>query len=356
MASVLIDCERVSQLGTGIGQFCYQLGRELTLKESGWFHPIFLVPKNQCEIFGPSSHTQIISWKWKSCPPLRPHFDLWHLTHESSHYLPIDKKSPLVLTIHDLHFLKEMDLNEGERRLKEVQKRVDRASAIIVISEHTEREVQVLLNLKGKPLYRIYNGLSPLDSGSGHLLRPDFVPEGPFLFSLGVIQPRKNFHVLIDFLAELPTFNLIIAGDMKSPYAQEIKKRAIEAKVEKRLILPGEVFGATKTWLYKNCTAFVFPSKLEGFGLPIIEAMSFGKPVFISNLTSLPEIGGQEAYYWNDFNPKKMKHVFHQGLEDFGLGGAEKIKRVKNWAHSFSWEKAAEQYKKIYLNLLGRDK
>ena len=76
--------------------------------------------------------------------------------------------------------------------------------------------------------------------------------------------------------------------------------------LEERIILPGEISDMDKYWLYKNCEAFVFPSMYEGFGLPVIEAMNFGKPVFLSTFSSLPEVGGKYALYWENFDSQLM--------------------------------------------------
>jgi len=113
------------------------------------------------------------------------------------------------------------------------------------------------------------------------------------------------------------------------------------------LHLIGKVDENNKYHLYKNCKAFVFPSLTEGFGLPVIEAMSLGKPVFLSNLTSLPEIGGNEAFYWNNFNSEEMIEVVKTGLNEFEKDSG-KQQRIIEWAKQFSWENAAKAYLKLY--------
>src|SRR5690606_9157768 len=71
---------------------------------------------------------------------------------------------------------------------------------------------------------------------------------------------------------------------------------------------------AQKAWAYANCAGFLFPSLTEGFGLPPIEAMHFGKPVFLARRTSLPEVGGDVAEYFDDFEPAAMRRVVEAGL------------------------------------------
>jgi glycosyltransferase involved in cell wall biosynthesis len=103
-----------------------------------------------------------------------------------------------------------------------------------------------------------------------------------------------------------------------------------------------------KLWAYQNCKAFVFPSLSEGFGLPVVEAMSVGKPIFLSNLTSLPEIGGDDAYYFNDFSPENMVKTFQEGMADFEKN-PQKSERLRQRAAKFTWKKAAEAYWELYL-------
>ena len=102
----------------------------------------------------------------------------------------------------------------------------------------------------------------------------------------------------------------------------------------------------------KNCTAFLFPSIREGFGLPPIEAMSFGKPTFLSDRTSLPEIGGSESNYWTNFDPEYMKTVLFAGLEEHENNKPEKENLIKKRAASFNWEASAAEYFNIYKKIL----
>jgi len=100
----------------------------------------------------------------------------------------------------------------------------------------------------------------------------------------------------------------------------------------------------------KNCLAFLFPSTAEGFGLPVIEAMYFGKPILLSSCTSLPEIGGDCAYYFDHFEPEHMRSVLKNSLEDYKKNLP--LEKIKTRGRSFSWETAAAQYIEIYRTLI----
>ena len=105
-----------------------------------------------------------------------------------------------------------------------------------------------------------------------------------------------------------------------------------------------------KAWLYAHCAAFLFPSLMEGFGLPPIEAMFFGKPVVVARRTCLPEVCGEGAAYWDDFEPHRMRQVVEARLQahqqDSGLA-----QRVRQQAQRYTWPHAAARYLALYEQL-----
>ena len=114
----------------------------------------------------------------------------------------------------------------------------------------------------------------------------------------------------------------------------------------------GKINTEEKQFYLQHCTAFVFPSLLEGFGIPPIEAMRFGKPVFLSNLTSLPEIGGEKAFYWDNFDAKYMATIFEKGMYVFEANKTAFEKAYIERAKGFNWDKAALEYADVYRSLL----
>ena len=98
-------------------------------------------------------------------------------------------------------------------------------------------------------------------------------------------------------------------------------------------------------------TNLLFPSLFEGFGLPIIEAMSFGKPVFSSTKTSLKEIGGNCAFFWDNFTPEHMQEVINKNLDTF-YKNPNLAKQNIDYAMSFSYGRHIKTYWQIYLQLL----
>ena len=113
----------------------------------------------------------------------------------------------------------------------------------------------------------------------------------------------------------------------------------------------GAINEGQKLWMYQNCAALWFPSGAEGFGLPVIEAFSLGKPVFAWKGTSLTEVGGELAYYWDNWSTEHLLAVWQRGMKEWG-GDARFAEGAKKWATQFTWQKAAKSYKKLYQSLL----
>jgi glycosyltransferase involved in cell wall biosynthesis len=276
-------------------------------------------------------------------------YQIWHSTHQLSPYFPRHSKIKIVLTIHDLNFLYDTHKSWSKKKsiLQKIQSRIDHADAIVCISQFTFTEVQAHLQLRNKPCRVIHNGcnieLLPT------LNRPANAPTSPFLYTVGTIAEKKNFHVLPSLLVN-NDWQLVVSGITQSTtYYDKIIATAKQQGVADRLILTGPVSENDKQWYMKHCEAFVFPSIAEGFGLPVIEAMYFGKPVILSTHTALPEIGGAQAYYFDSFDPSSMQEVLQKSLKHF----TEKDNHddIVARANQFSWKNAALQYLDVYRTL-----
>ena len=267
--------------------------------------------------------------------------------HQEAKYFPKDKTTKILLTIHDLNFLDKYTGAKKERKLKNLQKLVNKASGIAYISEFTKKIAEQHLELPDVLQKVIYNGVSVSNANP---IKPEFVDDSKaFLFSIGIIGEKKNFHVLIEAMKNLPDLNLYLCGNATSKYADKIRTLIAKHDLGKRVFLPGEISEAEKTWMFENCKAFVFPSLSEGFGLPVVEAMHFGKPVILSKLTSLPEIGGDEATYLDNFLPEEIANKIEISINN---DTSENQESLRKRASLFSWEKAAEQYLEIYNTIL----
>jgi len=343
MKRVLIEMEKLKNPNSGLGQFCLNIGEQFQRICPDNIQLDYYLPAFQKNIFGDKANYVKHTPLHKLLPMSGSEYDVWHCLQQDSHYLPTSKKTKLVLTIHDLNFLEKYKGSKQKRKLNHLQKKVDKAAVITVISKFTETMVREFLDVRDKPVQIITNGnsLRIIENAT----KPEFVSCDDFLFSIGVLSARKNFHVLLPILQQHKNLHLIIAGDKETAYAKEMIAAAQKIGVTNRLHLVGVITDEQKYWLYKHCKAFVFPSLVEGFGLPMVEAMSLGKPVFASSLGSLPEVGGTHAFYWRNFDAGHLLEVFDAGLKSFTAKNAE---QSIQWASQFSWENAAKAYLKIY--------
>ena len=348
-AKILIDLTKVKNPYCGLGQFSINLGKELIRQNPNQFELSFLLHnkssywfKDKVRIETPSFLSYIFRNRFRK-------YSFWHAIHQDSRFHSLLKKLPYILTIHDLNFLEEKSPEKIKRRLNSLQKKINGAIAITSISEYSKQEIIRNFNIPDIPFEVIYNGVEDLSEKKDE--RPAVIPNGDFLFTIGVITEKKNFHVLIDFIDKIPNLNLIIAGDDSGKYANEIKELAKSKNLQSRVFLPGKISEAEKLWYYRNCKAFVFPSLLEGFGLPVIEAMQSGKAVFLSNKCSLPEIAKDKAYYWNNFEPDYMADVYATKMNEY-YNDNERTMLIKKHAAGFSMSKSIEAYIALYGKLL----
>jgi glycosyltransferase involved in cell wall biosynthesis len=348
--TILFDAERMKYPNTGLFYFCKQLAQSLITKapEANAQVQLFL-PSNQQQQFSADTKILPIQFWYKYHLPIFKEVDIWHTTSQDSAYFPFHFKKPIVFTIHDLNYFHDerKSMTKRSNWLKQLQKKVDASSHMVFISEYTAKDVQAHINLKGKPFSIIYNGCNINETSLPTI--PIQAPKEPFIFSIGTIALKKNFHVLPALLAN-NQMQLVIAGITQQPkYLEQIISEAKKWGVENRLIFAGAISENDKQWYYANCAAFVFPSLSEGFGLPLVEAMHFGKPIFISNATSLPEIGGDAVYIFPDFDPVNMQAVFEAGMKDFTANN--RAEKVKARAALFNWDEAAQAYLNIYQQL-----
>jgi len=361
---VVIDLERLRHINCGLGRFCLYLGRELLRLAEGRFRPVFFLPDEARGHF-PEGACDVIpaaDWRKEGLQRLvrpfarpflpRPAVRLWHVTHQTSTYLPLDARVPVLLTIHDLNFLHSSGRRTPwrvPRKLAGLQRLVDRASAITAVSQFTAAEVRRHLDVGAKEVHVVPNGLAPPPAASAE--RPAFLPEGPFLLTVGNGLPHKNYHVLVDMLAHLPDKRLVIAGKKATPYGARVERMIRDRGLEGRVIMPGEVSDADRQWLYEHCEAFLFPSLAEGFGFPVLEAMQCGRPVFVSRATSLPEIAGDYGFFFESHEPASMAAFVRAGIAHAAATPGF-ARSLQAHAAAFTWKAAAERYAHLYATML----
>jgi glycosyltransferase involved in cell wall biosynthesis len=351
MPRILFDCERMKYPDTGLFHYCLNLGKflekniQLGREELFFYSP----PGEQDWSYHRANHiTQHPLHKF-ILPPLN-RFDIWHATYQNTHYLPMrNRKIRVVLSIHDLNFLYDDRKSPAKKGkyLRYLQKLINRSDAIVCISAFSRKDVLEHCEIGNKPLYVIHNGSNLLEQPILH--STSYKPKKPFLFSIGVLHRKKNYHVLLPLLKK-NTMELLIAGKFDdSQYIHYIRDQSRKLGVEDNVRLLGRISENEKSWYFNHCRAFAFPSISEGFGLPVVEAMNCGKPLFLSGRTALPEIGGEVSFYFNDFAPDRMEEVFNRGMDLYNRNGLSA--RIRERGKHFCWHKSAREYLEVYRTL-----
>lgn len=344
---MLVDLYKLKNEYTGLGQFAKNLAQELIAQKPDFLHITFLVPPESSHSFD-SSGVDIMqtSWKMRYFPQLNTTFDLWHSVEQFPSFVP-NSQTPWLLTIHDLNFLIEKEGTKKGKYLKSLQQNVRQANFLSTISHYTKDQLLKHVDLAQKGIEVIYNGVP---EGVPAFDKPHFVDEAPYFFSISHFSPKKNFEVLLPMMQHFNGYRLIIAGNYDTPYGKKIQQQIEKLGLSRQVILAGKISDAQKSYLYQHCSAFLFPSLAEGFGLPVIEAMFASKPVFLSRHTALPEIGGQVAFYFDSFNPEKMAQTIKKHLPQSESQAFKNM--VRQHAARFSWERCAAQYIDLYLKCL----
>lgn len=348
---VLIDLSYLKHPNCGFGQIAINYSKLFAALSVEDLHFIYLLPKGYQDFYGnnvtcvPIKHRRINRW----LPFTLPKVDLWHSVNQ---FNKLYRKSPqFILTIHDLNFLFEHQGRKKQIFLKKIQQKIDKATIITTISHYVADEIKKYTNLNGKEIRVIYNGVERIDQQEGK--QPTFATGRPFFFTIGEMRAKKNFHLLVDVMKSFPEYDLYICGEDRFHYADEIRTQ-IKEKAVNNVFVTGMIEQTEKIWLYRNCKAFLFPSRGEGLGLPVIEAMQFGKAVFISNYTCLPEISNGFAFIWEKLKPEAMAESIRKNLPLF-YEQKERIAQMKEHAYSFSYEKHIKAYIDLYHELLSSE-
>ncbi|MBC7942540.1 MAG: glycosyltransferase, partial [Chitinophagaceae bacterium] len=284
-----ISLGSIGALNDGLGEFALQIGSRIAAQAASWRHAHgisfhFHMKQALFGLYGTDvEYLPVKRWqRFRHVQPQR--YALWHSLHQLNKNRPPIGSGPRVVTVHDLNYLYGRNAFSVWRHGRRTRALLARTDHIVAISHHTAADVRRHLGWT-KPLDVIHNGARSF-VGSPQEPLPGWT-EGdnrPFLLHLSRMSPSKNPGALVELARFWPEMSFVLCG----PPSKDA--RALRAKVR----LPNLNFhlgisDAQKAWAYAQCTGFLFPSLTEGFGLPPIEAMHFGKPVFLARRTCLPE-------------------------------------------------------------------
>lgn len=348
---------------TGVGRYTRNLVRELQELDKNNDYILFINQGDITQIYNQLNnsrfHIKIVDIKWHTFSEqlqyprilLREQIDLMHFPYFS---LPLFYPRPFVVTIHDLilhHYATgktstlPLPLYYGKllgyRFL--VQQSAKRAKKIITVSESTKQEIIEHLHIPEQKIVVTYEGI---DSSLIESTKRNFY--GKYFLHVGNVYPHKNISLLIEAFTQknLPDVILLFVG--KRDYFMEKLEKDIHKKgLSNKVLFLGEVNDAQLATLYKHALATVVPSLMEGFGLPVVEALANKCLVIASDIPSLREVGQNAVLYFNPFNKKELSDILYnvaQNSAKFEDKKKEGIKLIRR----YSWKRMAEQTLAVY--------
>lgn len=349
MKTVLVDFSNYDDF-SGFGEIARNYCTRLAASPTDGIHYVFILPERHRGEFG--SHIDYLSREHlkKELRKYNRHIDLWHATDQQFGYRRHGEGTLQLLTVHDLNYLHEKHGIHLLRHKIEMPWLIYRSDAITVISEYVKNDVLTHIPFLNKEPQVIYNGISDVEKGSQS--QPSFVSSAAerFFICIGQVRKKKNIHTVIPMMRHFPNHRLFICGANHWDYANEIRSM-IAPEDNQRILLTGKITDDEKRWLYAHADALLFPSTLEGFGIPVLEAMRFGTKVFSSRYSCLPEVCSTHASYWNSYEPEAMAKVVMEGLAGWSRDGKAAIE-AKEYSRSFSYDRYTQQYIQLYRKLL----
>jgi glycosyltransferase involved in cell wall biosynthesis len=238
-----------------------------------------------------------------------------------------------------------------------------RARRVIAISESTKRDVVTRLGVSPDQVDVVYCGvekiLRPLPVAEVTRFRQERALPDRFILFLGTLEPRKNVQTLVRAYsqwrkAEHDIPKLVVAGG-KGWYYDRIFAEVESLDLAGDVIFPGYVTQQELPLWYNAAQLFVYPSRFEGFGLPVLEAMACGTPVITTNVASLPEVAGDAALLVSPDDEAQLVEAMRRTLGDKSLR-QEMVAKGLAQSTQFTWARTAHQTLKTYERALGKDK
>ncbi len=287
------------------------------------------------------------------------HRDRIHLFHGLSGELPRGLRESgirSVVTIHDLIFLRHPEYyNWFDAKLYawKFRQTLREADHIIAISQCTKRDIMQLGNVPEERISVIYQSFAPRFKASPSSPRGDGQQAAPYILSVGTIEERKNVLLAVKALHYLPAnLSLVLVG-RATDYARQVRRYADHHGLGRRVIMRHDVSNDELPSLYAGAEAFVYPSRYEGFGIPIIEAISMGLPVVAATGSCLEEAGGPHSLYVSPDDPEALARALRQVLRG-APGRDERISQSRNYIRKFEGCDVARQVIGIYQQLLNQ--
>lgn len=352
---------RREKLDSGVARYCAGLIEAWVADPGGyefvvWVSPQFEVPAEWRE--QPAIEWRMATGRWARYKTLwellaggkastDSRCDVWFST---AHALPAGVRVATVLSVQDLFTFSHPQFYTMKHRLVigwAMRRALAQADRLVAISEHTRGELGRRFAIDAERVTVTRLGLSNVGPAVSAAGVEASVERAPYLLTLSTVEPRKNLGRLFEAFARLirrpehATLRLVVAGS-KGWKTAPIYRRPQELGIADRIDFVGFVPDDQLPALFAGCAAFVLPSIIEGFGLPLLEAMAFGAPAVCSNAGSLPEVGGDVPTYFDPLDVEAMEAALHAELSS-SRPREQRAGEGKLRAAGFSWRETAEQ-------------
>lgn len=298
---------------------------------------------------------------WEQLTPvLGGHCDVLHMPYDSCVAWP---RSKFVATIHDLKPV-VVGPPKGRPNLNErieswaVGDRWAKIDHIVTSSRCSERDILAHCPVTADQVTVVYPGVATdkfrPNATEAEGARQTANNERPYIFCVAGDDPMKNVETLVDAFAQLPAslraaHDLVLAGDVqkRAVVRERVRAHGLTAQVR----FPGIVDDAALVRLYQGARVFVFPSRYEGFGLPVLEAMASGCPVVSSNASSLPEVVGEAGQLVDPLDSTAFAQAIAAVLDD-ARAHADWVARGFTQVQRFTWDRTARETVAVYQRLM----
>jgi len=272
-----------------------------------------------------------------------------------SNAVPFITRGEVTATIHDLGFIVNPKLYHPLERIYQKISHtlaIHRADKLIAVSNITKQDIEKYYPRAAHKVKVIYNGwdqeeFKPIDSAQKKIIRAKYNLPADYLLYIGRIETKKNIQNLVKAYNILKTdLPLVLAGRPGNYGYEEIRELA---KENKNILFLGYISQSDYQLLIGAATIFVFPSKFEGFGIPILEAMGSGIPIACSDMPVLHEVAGTAAMFFNPDKPEQIAKALDKLINNVPMQNKLVTAGLER-ATNFSWEKCAQETLDYILN------
>jgi glycosyltransferase involved in cell wall biosynthesis len=262
-----------------------------------------------------------------------------------------------VVTVHDLIFMRfPQYYGSTSRRIYTAKLRYacKIADSIVAISERTKADLVELLDIDPQKISVIYQGCNPsfktvCTPEQKQAVRKKYGLPPDYILNVGTVEERKNLWVLIRALSFLSDVKLVVTGK-QTGYADEIKKHLTKHQLNKQVIFLNNADFADLPAIYQSARVFVYPSRYEGFGIPVLEALASGVPVIAASGSCLEEAGGPDSLYFAPDDHVSLSEKIHEVFTNHELR-QKMITNGREYSLNFEDEKLAAQIMQLYQQL-----